>query len=342
MLKYDYEVSGKMGAKIINDIGDIPRATQMVAKVGEVLVKGIKERLNSPDPAVREKYKAFENVLTEDLTMSGSTALYTTAIAGFIERALRPKLVAEGIIKKITDFKMKGYNSIKIPLGRLITASDLPDTGTISYDSGSYSSLTITISWKYAANKITYELLQHSAVDLISEELYEIGQALARKIDSDIIAAIDSACTSGNGNLTNLGSGTYITYSALVDGIKSAMDNYAEPDILLISPETWDTLMKDTDVKSALHFGTIPASGSVMPQTQQILGLKVVVSPQVDDDAVYIIDSKNLGYFVEGSDVQTFDGRVSGTLAFEVIGAVAYGVGIAKPKAIYKLAENAS
>ena len=281
-------------------------------------------------------------VSKEDLTMSGNTALYTTAIASFVEKRMRPDLLAQKVIKKITDFSMKGFNSVKIPLrDALITASDLPDTGTLTYDSNSYGSQTVTLGWKYAANKLTHELLQHAAIDLIAEELGEIGDALARKADSDIISTVDAACTAGNGNLTSLGAGNYVTYDALVDALVSAMDNYAKPNVILTNPSDYGRIAKLSQVTTAVGNVISRDEGIILPAPQAILNMQILVSQQVSAETIYLIDTTKLGYFVVGSDVQTFDGRVSGTLAYEVIGAMAYGVGIVQPKAIYKIEENA-
>jgi len=54
-----------------------------VLKVGEILVKN--------DPKLREVL----GTLKEDLTTSNASALYTVAVASFIEEALKPTLVMD-------------------------------------------------------------------------------------------------------------------------------------------------------------------------------------------------------------------------------------------------------
>ncbi len=341
--------------EVIEDMPFEGKSFEGVAKIGRVMFEGAKQiyeqakkkaELLGKDPLelVPERAKplveAYAKVAKEDLTLANNTALYTTQVAAFIERAMRPELVAQNVIKTIT-MSLKGTEAIKIPKSTLLTAADLPDSGDITYAANSdYSAVTINIGWKYAAQKITHALLQHANVDLIAEQLYEIGYALARKMDSDIIAAMDSATSTTNGNAVALGAGNYLNYSALVDAIASMEDNYAKPDTLLTNPQTWARLMKDSDVKQALAFGTVPSAGSVFPNVQTLFGMKVVVSPEVPADTTFLIDSKYNGYLVKGTNVQTFDGRINGTLAYEVIGAVAYGVGIVQPDAVYKIKEN--
>jgi len=323
--------------------------TQGIEKLGKAILSIHKERMEEKNFYSKEDLKNTEEFLNtfgelvndsntskEDLTFDNNGALYTTVVADFVERKLRPKLVAEGVIKRVR-VDAKGTSAIKIPISELVTASDLPDSGNVSYASNDYTSQSITIGWVYAAQKITYELIEQSNVDIIQDQLMELGDAIARKIDSDIIAAIDSAITSSNG--TDLGSGSYITYTDFLSAYANAIDNYAEPDVILTNSATWVKLMSDTDVKSALHFNSVQP-GSIFPLTQTFFGMKLIVSPQVSSGTLYLIDSKRTGYFVESSEVKVFNGRVSGALAEEVIAAKLYGVGIVQPNSVYRVREN--
>lgn len=313
------------------------RKSEDVQKIGKVLVEGLKQRKDK-DVKVQEMLA----MATEDLNLAGQTSLYTTAVAAFVEKLLRPKLVAAGVVKQINDFQMKGFNSVKVPLrSALITAAALPDNGAVSYDGGTYNQQTITLAWVYAANRISHALLETAAVDLISAELGEIGYAIAKKVDSDIIAAIDAAVTNGNSNRAFLGASTVISYGAIVDAYTSAMANYAEPNVILTNPVTFGTIMKLSEVKTAAAYA-VPSNdtGKFMPMLAGLLNLQVIATPQCGSNKTYLIETERTGYLVMGSPVQTFDGRISGALAYEIIGAQAYGVAIVQPKSIYGICEN--
>lgn len=316
--------------------------TKNVEFLGKVAVEGLAKR----GIDVREDIAKKFNMAKEDLDVS-STSLYTTAISGFIEKRLRPELVAAGVIKKISGFDTKGQNSIKIPLrSALITASDLPDSGQVSYDGGTYGSTTITLGYKYAAQSITHEIAKFANVDLIAEELGEIGDAIARKMDSDIIAALQAATTTAGGNKTNLGATTSVSFATLVTGLQSAWDNYAKPDVLLVSPQTWNTITRFPEMSGSGATASVGAlafpgsGGQVFPVVTGVLNMRVVISQQVDNDDLFLIDTQRTGYLVEAGDVEVFDGRRTGYLAYEVIGAKNYGVGIVQPKAVFRLEEN--
>lgn len=323
-----------------NDLGSLEAMGQEnVTKLGKVAYEALKKK----GIDIKEELAKKANVSTEALDI-GETSLFTTAIAGFIEKRLRPELVAAGVIKSISA-PAKGADSIKIPLRQaLITAADLGDDGQVSYDSGTYGSTTITLRYSYAAQSITHELLQFANVDLMAEELGEIGDAIARKVDSDIISALQTATTTANGNLTQLGSGTYVDFDALVDGKQSAKANYAQPNVILMSSQTEAAIVKLGEFSGSTVAGSLTYQGEngvTFPVLQSFLNMRVVTSEQVDDDDIYLIDTARTGYLVRKNGVEVFDGRRSGYLAFEVIGAHAFGVGIVQPKAVYRIEENA-
>ena len=157
-------------------------------------------------------------------------------------------------------------------------------------------------------------------------------------------AAFKAATTTANGTLTGLGTGTLITYNALVDGTTSAKTNYAEIDAILLNPSTLATIMKMDEFKGGTSLvGSLMFKGddtTHFPVPRAILNMRVVESTEVDVDDIYLIDTARTGYMVKAGDVETFDGRISGALAFEIIGALNYGVGIVQPKSLYRLEER--
>lgn len=286
----------------------------------------------------KENLDAFGDLAKEDFTSDNNTGLYTTVVADFVERALRPTLLAEGVIKRIR-VDNKGASGIKIPVSTLATASALPDSGAVTFPNGvDYTSKTIDFTWVYAAQKITMEIIEQANVDLIQDQLFELGDAIARKIDTDIIAAIDGAITPGTNGI-NLGAATNVTYDSFVTGLAGHNALNAQTDMVLTNWTTWSNLMKDTDIKSALGFNSATA-GTVFPMVQQLFGLKLLVSNQVGANNLYFIDSRRTGYFVEVSEVKVFNDRSSGALAQEVIAAKNYGVDIVQANSVFRLKEN--
>lgn len=241
-----------MTARIIEDTSSLGNiGHQEVAKVGRTALEGLRQQ-NKKKFEKMMKYMHEQGIIDsqkENLDI-GDTQLYTTAIASFIEQKLRPQLVAEQVIRSI-NAPAKGADSIKVPVrSALITANDLPDDGSVSYDGGTFSSQTLTLRYKYAANRLTHEIIQTAGVDLISYEMGEIGSAIARKVDSDIISELQTKTTTANGNRTPLGASTTATFDDIVDARKSARENNAFPDTVLMSPESEATIFKTSTFTS--------------------------------------------------------------------------------------------
>lgn len=321
----------------VKDIGHAHSFRQEgVAAIGRHIFQEAAQHNPARIEALAEKL----NVSVEALTVGTDTDVFTTAISGFIEKRLRPRLVANNVIKTIVEDR-PGYNSLKIPIrSALASAGDLPDNGSFTDDTGGYDgdAVTITQTYKYASQTVTHELLRFGNVDLLAEELAEIGDALARKQDSDIIAALNAAGTAGNSNDTDLGSGTNASYTAILGGYTSLLDQDATPTDVIISPTQLDYLLtEDGPFRDAWlrAMNTNQGSADIFLPVQNVMGMNWHVTTQCGDTEIYFIDRNKLGYLVTRGGVEAVDGRVSGSAAYEVAGLLAYGVGIIQPKAIH-------
>lgn len=322
-----------------------------IARLGKTFVERVfQEEMNSHWCA--EKYAtAIDNMLSkrgyarEDLKKADNTALFTTVIASFIEKALRPNLIAEGVIKK-ASLNLNGADSLKIPKGEPVTANSVATDGTVTASEVDYGSLTITVGWIGALTTLVHQLLQVSAFDLVTDKFEEIGFAIAKKIDTDIIAEILKATTKDdsdygdNSNYYYLGSSTYIDYDKLVTGMTNFEANEGKPTHLIVHPTDKARILKDSDVATALTFGTTP-SGEILPQVRTIFDMKLISTTQVTAGKMMMVQADKLGYYLDASPVETWDGRIPNKIAFEVIGAKCYGVGIPRPKYAYTIHQNA-
>ena len=324
-------------------------STEGIEKLGKQILTVKSERLKNMDFVSRkemlETKKYFEDLgidtSKEDLTFDNNTALYTTAVADFVERKVRPLLVAANVIKS-SRVNVKGTSAVKIPISKLATAQALPDSGDVTHaDSLNYTNATVTLGWVYASQRITYELITQSNVDIIQDQLFELGDAISRKIDSDILAAFETATPvdGSNSNQIDLGASQDLTYDLLMDHVANAMDNSVLPDTIIVGPTVMAALMKDSSVKAALGYNSTE-KGTIFPRVIDLFGMNLLVSTQVSAKTTFLVDSQRCGYFLEGSGVEVFDGRISGSTAQEVIAVKLYGVTIAQPEAVYRILDN--
>lgn len=337
------------------DVNEVLNKPPGETKQVEMLGRKILEMAFSPEnQRANEKYrKVFEDLgITEDvvkeatLTPSNNTALFTTAVAGFIEKAFRPKLLAEQIIKTL-PLELKGHDSIKVPKGQNLSAVAVAEDGTITFDDKNYGDLTISVGWVGTGTTISHQLLSMGVISLLEDKAEEIGFAIKKKVDSDILAEQIKAGTKNdatygdNSNYSYLGTGVYITYDTLVDAITNHEGLSAEPKAIICHPTDKARILKDSDIKSALAFGTTP-SGTILPNVLELFDLKLLSTPQMTAGKIALVDTGRLGYYVDASPIQTWDGRKPSTIAFEIIGAKPYGVGITRPEAVYVIHENAT
>jgi len=340
----------RFGEKMIEDA--IEKRSH--SETADRFLSTIEEKMLQDDKTLnKETFKAvkedFDNTVKEDLQFGNNSALYTTAIADFIEQEFEPDLVAVDAINTLT--LGQGRDSIKIPKQPdLQVASTIANDGTLTDDSADYTETTIQTDFIGLRSTMTVELLRNANIDLMEDQLRQISDALERKVDADIITEIKKASTKNdatygsNNNFEYLGTGNTITYEAVVDAFYGMIENNADPDMLLMSPEVAGNLFNDTDVKDAVAFGTVSGGdqADIAPQMQSFLGMPVIISSQVGADRAYWLDTDRLGYLVEKTGIETMDQQLDNKAAFEVKAFRGFGVEVTKPQAVYSIIEDAA
>ncbi len=283
--------------------------------------------------------ESLKDLKQEDLTFPNNDSLYTTVVRNIVERAFRPTLVMNEIIKTIT-VNAKGMSDLKFPISALRTAIALPASGVLPDPTNDdYTDAEIELVWIYSYEVITIQLIQQGIIDIVQDQMFELGDALARKVDSDIVAAIETATPDTNANSNYALAASTMTYDDLVDGIMNCINNNALPDAVVTNPLTWANFLKSSDVVTALGYNSVD-KGSVFPRIQDFLGLKIVLTTQASANNLYIVDTQRCKYLVEGSAIQMLDGRKSGTVNWEIIGLKLYGVKVIQPEAVYRVVET--
>lgn len=284
------------------------------------------------------------NTVREDLTFANNAVLYSKTVAGFVDQAFRPDLVGADVIRMLPIPSIAGISHLKVTTNQLMDAQELPDNAAITYQDDDYDGGEIEFKWYYSASKFTKQVFEQSAVDIAVDQLGLIGQALAQQMDTTIISALDTASpdTNANSNYEALGGSQDLDYSHLNHSIASHRETFpgVKADVILTNPTTYADFLDDAQVKAELAVPWPMPNGAINPDIINYAGRKWVVNEQVSANTTYLIDSKKLGYLVEGSPMETFDDRISGTLAWEIIGVKNWGVNIIRPGAMYRIMDN--
>ncbi len=304
------------------------------------------ERVSENLKPLKEYITSIADSKTEALTLANNSAMTTTMLAGFIEEDFKPVLIATNSIKSVV-MPLSGNTALKITKGVNLTASAFSN-GAVSADDQDYGSLTITPAWYGVRTTIEHELLMQGAFDVIADKFREMGAAIGACWDSLIVTEVEKAShkndttydSSGtNANYVFSGSTTDLSYANLLSAWGKSLGMRAKPDRILINPTNYALILNDTQIKSMMKMGDMPA-GSVVELLQAFLNMKLVCSDQITANRTFMVDSTKLGYAVDASPIMSFDGRLQNTANFEAISVKCVGVGIVRYKAIVSIADN--
>jgi len=315
---------------------------------GKMLVKDMISKGVSME-AFKDEMKMSESVngvqtFKEDVTTANAGALYITALASVIRAAVEPNMVGLELLQLNTDLMgSAGKGAIKLPKEKRVIAATVAEGGNITYTGEGYDSITVEPTKKIAASKITWEMVKRGMVSLITAEAARVGKALARKVDSDIITGIVAVCTAANSNyVATGGASTRVSYNKLVDA-RAKIEGYDvggfKATHLILHADDYAALCKDTDFKNALMRAPIVAGAAgsatvgIFPQVEYFGPQKIIQTNQITTGYSVFVDSTELGTFVQESEVEVMDNRISGSVDSEIIAVQSYGIGIQNTRA---------
>lgn len=329
---------------------EIQGTTTLAEKAGKLICEdmvrqGVSTEAFKQELQFKESLTGGMYTLKEDVDTANADALYITALASVIRAAVEPNMVGLELLQLNTDMMNGGgKGAIKLPKERRVTAAEVAEGGAVTYTGEGYESITVSPTKKIAASKITWEMVKRGMVSLITAEAARVGKALARKVDSDIITGITAICTSSNGNrVATGGASTRVSYNKLID-TRAKIEGFEvggfKATHLICHADDYAALCKDTDFKNALIRAPVvqggqpgEATAGVFPQVEYFGPQKIVQTNQITSGKTLFVDSTELGTFVQESDVEVVDGRISGTVDTEVIALQSYGIGIQNTRA---------
>jgi hypothetical protein len=279
----------------------------------------------------------------EDVTLTNAAALYTTVLASVIREAVEPVMVGLELLQMNEDLMYgQGKGAIKLPKELRVTAAEVGEGGVITYTSTGYDFVTITPTKKVAASKITWEMIKRGMVSLIVAEAKRAGKALARKVDYDIIQGLWGVVSNANGNrIFTGGASTRVAYANLVDARALAENQFFKPTHLVLHPDDYAALVKDSDFKQAIYRATVTLNAgsatnatTLFPRVEYFGPQKVIVTTQINSGNSLFVDANEAGTFVKETDIEVVDGRLPGSVDSEVIALQSYGIAIQNIRAV--------
>jgi hypothetical protein len=171
--------------------------------------------------------------------------------------------------------------------------------------------------------------------DFVKYVLRNAATAVERKLCGDIVNGL----AAGTGHSAVTGG---VDYDAIIDA--ELLVNNAEhsngvkygflADAIVLNGTGFAKMRKDADVKANLGFAQ-GVTGQVNPAENPLMfgNLEVIVTPYLTAAEAIVLERKK-NILVKESDLETFDGRIPGSVDDEIIALMSYTMAILFPKAI--------
>jgi N4-gp56 family major capsid protein len=241
--------------------------------------------------------------LKEALTRGAESELIQSELYGTIIDSVQAKLVGTQLVAvRFTPADIPG-SSIDVPLNTKnnLAVDMIAEGAEFRKDQAAAVSFNLKPA-KYGLDcQITKEMTEDAKFPMLEWNLKQAGYQMARKLDSLILAQIETASplTDSTGATygevlsatRNVSGGTAVTLANISTAVKNLEANDYEPDFLIVSPAVAD------DIRNIDTFHEADKSGSremfERGMIGRIMGMTVIMSSQVTANYAYVIDSKH-------------------------------------------------
>lgn len=259
------------------------------------------------------------------------------AEAGSTRQALVSSIVQEVIAEKaqllplVTDYSgqaQPGSLSLGIPRRDTFAAATKSENTAVSNSEMTFSVDTITFEHKYVSAKIEDMARVQSSVDIPSEVVKEIGEAMAREADALILAQLKLAQASHLKAYTDATNddielADVISMRTLLrSNGKVHFNDPAKPNFLLVSPEQEGYLLSLQNLIDASKYGD--SSVIMNGEIGSVFGLRVIVSDLLDADECIAFAKDSVAFAAQQQFKLEFD-RDLANLADFYVGSGLFG-----------------
>lgn len=287
-----------------------------------------------------------ENGITfkEDVTTTTASGAYTTMLSTTLYSAAISNI--KDILDLVNineDLKNKGgFGAYKIPRLRPTIAVVVAEGTVISYFDDGADSITVTPQKVVSGTAITWEILKRGMTDFAKYVLQNAADAVTRKLASDIVNGLAAGA-----GFTRTGGISYSSINLAQQDVESATDTNGVPlgflcDKLVVSTSVWSTFLADPDIKQFLYRVTAKPGEQVNltvgPGRMEYGNMQVVKTPFLTAAQALVLDSRKAAMLVKESDLETFEGAITGRpYDREVVALMSYVLAIIYAKAVAKV-----
>lgn len=308
-------------------------------QAGKMLCEAFKAK--GQEHILKEK---FGKLFKEDVTTTTGSGAYTTMLATTLYTAAISNITdILSLVQVNEDLKNKGgFGAYKIPRLQPTIAVQVAEGAVVTYFNEGADSITVTPLKVVCGTALTWEILKRGMTDFAKFVLQNAADAVSRKLASDIVNGL----AAGAGTTTT-GGISYANINASQVAVESAVDTNSIPygfvcDKLVIATSQWHNFLGDTDVKNMLY--RVPAKPgdtvamTVGPGRIEYGNMQVVKTPFLTSAYALVLDSKKAAMLVKESDLETFEGAITGRpYDREVVALMSYALAVIYPYAVCQI-----
>jgi hypothetical protein len=313
----------KIGTNLTNELGQILAEAFVAKGKGGVLKESFGITFKESGQTTANNTGAYTNLL--------SKTLYSAALEKS-QKILDLVDINEDLMRAAGN----GFGAYQIPRLTPTIAYEVSEGQKVNYFDEGIDPIVVTPRKVLAGTSLTWEIKRRGMNDFVKFVMKNAAQAIERKLCSDILNGL----AAGTGHAAVTGG---IDYDAVVDA--ETLVNDAEhtngvkfgfiADALVIAAAYWKDFKKDEDVKSAMYYASaIPGQPIDAARNPLMFGnLEIMVTPYLTAARAVVLEKKR-NILVKESDLETFEGRIPGSVDDEVIALMSYVLAIIFPKSI--------
>jgi hypothetical protein len=281
----------------------------------------------------------FGITFKEGQTTANNTGAYVNLLAKTLYSAALEKSAKILDLVEINEDLVRagnnGFGAMTLPRRTPSIAFEVAEGQKVNYFPEGTDPVVATPRKVLTGTSLTWEIKKRGMTDFAKWVMKDAAQAIERKLCSDIVNGLVAGATGTTGGGlsydTVIDAETVINDAQWANGVKYGF----LADALVISAAQWGRFKKDEDVKSMVGYKNAVPGHHVNASNNPLMfgNLEIVVTPFLTTAHAIVLEKKR-NILVKESDLETFEGRIPGSVDDEVIALMSYVLAIMFPDAI--------
>ena len=235
-----------------------------------------------------------------------------------------------------------GFGAMQLPRLTPTIAYEVSEGQKVNFFDEGIDPIVVTPRKILAGTSITWEIKRRGMNDFVKFVMRNAAQAIERKLCGDIVNGL--AAGSGHSSVTG-----GVDYDAIVDAETLVNDASHSngvkfgfiADALVIAAANWGAFKKDSDVKNAMYYASaVPGQPVDASKNPLMFGnLEIVVTPYLTQAQALVLEKKR-NILVKEADLETYEGRIPGSVDDEVIGLMSYVLAMMFPGSVARITQS--